>query len=722
MLARPRPPVPSRALLTALALCALAGSAHASAPAAASAPASASAPAPASTVPLIPRAVLFGNPEKAAGSLSPDGKQIAYLAPVNGLLNVWVAPVDDLTKAKAITNDTARGIRQFFWAFTSTDIVYLQDKGGDENWKVFVVDLATGKERDLTPFEDIKGPDLKPIMLPSGQPMRPAAQIEGVSHLTPETIVIGLNNRDPRYHDLYTCNIKTGALTLKQQNDGYAGFMLDDAYNVVYALKPNDDGSQACLKAVAGKPGEFAEDFVIPFEDANTTAPIGFDKAVTKLYMRDSRGRDTGALVERDLATGKMTTIIGNDKADAGTVLVHPTENTVQAVSFNYDKPTWTLIDRTLERDWQFLTKELGSTDFNVSSRTLDDKVWTITVGYDDRPATTYLYTRGDATNKPSLKKLWVNLPALENAPLVKMNPVVIKARDGLDLVSYLTLPPDSDTDADGKPEHPVPMVLFVHGGPWARDNWGLSASAQWLANRGYAVLQVNYRGSTGFGKKFVNAANKEWAAKMHDDLIDAVDWSVKNKVAIKDKIAIMGGSYGGYATLVGVTFTPDVFAGGVCIVGPSNLVTLLNTIPPYWSSGLAMFKRQVGDHQTEEGREFLKSRSPLTFVDKISKPLLIGQGANDPRVKQAESDQVVAAMDSKKIPVTYVLYPDEGHGFARPPNRISFNAVTEAFLAKVLGGRAEPVGNDFKDSSITVPHGVEFVPDIKAALPSAGK
>jgi len=297
------------------------------------------------------------------------------------------------------------------------------------------------------------------------------------------------------------------------------------------------------------------------------------------------------------------------------------------------------------------------------------------------------------------------------------MHARVLKSRDGLDLVSYLTLPPGVDPDGAGKPRQPVPMVLDVHGGPWGRDDWGFNPTHQFFANRGYAVLSVNFRGSTGFGKAFVNAGNREWAAKMHDDLIDAVDWAIAEKIADSKKVAIFGGSYGGYATLVGMTFTPDKFACGVDIVGPSNLVTLLNTIPPYWEPGVQMFKDRVGDHTSEDGKKFLRSRSPLTYADRISKPLLIGQGANDPRVKQAEADQIVGAMKEKKLPVTYALFPDEGHGFARPENRLAFNAVTEAFLARFLGGRYEAIGDAFSGSTITVPTGAADVPGLSAKL-----
>jgi dipeptidyl aminopeptidase/acylaminoacyl peptidase len=315
------------------------------------------------------------------------------------------------------------------------------------------------------------------------------------------------------------------------------------------------------------------------------------------------------------------------------------------------------------------------------------------------------------------LTELYVSRPELVGAPLQTMHTLEIKSRDGLTLPSYLTLPPGSDTNSDGRPETPVPLVLLVHGGPWARDDFGYNPYHQWLANRGYAVLSVNYRGSTGFGKSFIEAANLEWAGKMHDDLIDAVQWAIDQKVSPADKIAIMGGSYGGYATLVGLTFTPTTFACGVDIVGPSNLETLLKTIPPYWTAGIQQFHRRMGNPNTPEGLALLKERSPLYKAGNIVRPLLIGQGANDPRVNQAESDQIVTAMQQKGIPVTYVLFPDEGHGFARPDNNIAFNAVTENFLATCLGGRAEPIGATIKSSSAQVPVGAAFTPGLEAAL-----
>jgi dipeptidyl aminopeptidase/acylaminoacyl peptidase len=666
-------------------------------------------------VDLIPRDVLFGNPDKAAGRLSPDGKHVSFLAPVDGVLNVWVGPADDISKARPITRDTVRGIRQYFWAYTNNHILYLQDKGGDENWKVYCVDLATNQEKDLTPFETIPGPDGEPIVI-QGKALRPSARIEAVSEKFPEEILIGLNNRDPRFHDVHRVNITTGEMTLVQRNDRFAGFLTDDDYRIRLALEMTPDGGMQIHKAVPG--AAQAEGMALEFEpwqkiaqeDTLTTATLGFDLSGDVLYMTDSRGRDTGALTAVNLITGEQTVLAASDKADAGSIIVHPTRKHVQAVSFNYLRNEWKVLDPAIEPDLAYL-KTVADGEILVTSRTFDDKRWTVAYILDDGPARTYLYDR-DA-KKATL--LYTNRKALEGLPLAKMHPVVITSRDGLDLVCYLTLPVGSDTDGDLRPDRPLPMILNVHGGPWGRDTWGYHPEHQWLANRGYACLSVNFRGSTGFGKKFVNAGDREWAGRMHDDLIDAVNWAIEKGIADKNRVGIMGGSYGGYATLVGLTFTPDVFAAGVDIVGPSNIVTLLNTIPAYWQPMIELFAKRVGDHRTEEGRKFLESRSPLTYVDRIKKPLLIGQGANDPRVKQSEADQIVEAMQAKNIPVTYVLYPDEGHGFDRPENRMSFYAVTEAFLAQHLGGRYEPIGDDFENSSIQIPVGAEHVPGLES-------
>jgi dipeptidyl aminopeptidase/acylaminoacyl peptidase len=643
---------------------------------------------------LIPRDVLFGNPDRASPHVSPDGKLLSFLAPVDGVLNVWVGPVDNPKEAKPVTADKKRGIRIHMWAYTNKHVLYLQDADGDENWHVYKVDLQGNKTTDLTPLKKVQ------------------ARIDAVSHKIPEEVLVSLNDRDATLHDVYRLNILTGEKKLLQKNTGYAGFVIDNDYNIRLAIKFTPDGGSAYDKP-DGK-GGWKEYLKVPQEDSLTTTPAGFDKTGEVLYLVDSRKRNTGALTALSLQNDKQEVVAENDKADAGEVMTHPTENTIQAVSFTYERQHWTFKDMAVEQDFKTL-QQVTDGEVNVVSRTKDDSHWIVAFLMDNGPVRYYHY---DRTSKKSTF-LFTNRTALETWKLQKMHPVTIKSRDGLDLVCYLTLPPGSDMEGKGRPGKPVPLVLDVHGGPWGRDDWGFNATHQFLANRGYAVMSINFRGSTGFGKKFVNAGDKEWAGKMHDDLIDAVNWAIAEKIAPKDKVAIMGGSYGGYATLVGMTFTPDVFACGVDIVGPSNLVTLLKSIPPYWKPILDLFKARVGDPATDEGKKLLEARSPLNRADKIKKPLLIGQGANDPRVKQAESDQIVKAMQEKKIPVTYVLFSDEGHGFARPENRLAFYAVTEVFLAKNLGGRYETIGNAFRRSTIAVPTGANDIPELAGKLGS---
>jgi len=664
---------------------------------------------------LIPRDVFFGDPDRAAVQISPDGKNLSWLAPVNGVLNVWVAPRSDLSKAKAVTGDTTRPVRRYFWAFDNQHIVYLQDAGGNENWHVFSVDLAKGETKDLTPKPKVQ------------------ARVEAVSYKHPHEIVIGLNDRNPQLHDLYQVNLETGAMKLLEQNPGFLGYSIDDDFDAKLAVTMTPDGGMKVLqKAPPKKAKKKADDkataalafpgwkelYTVGPEDSLNTSPIDFDKRGRHLYMWDSRGRNTSALVSLDLKTGKIKVLASDPKADGSGVLLHPTKKTVEAVSFTYDKRTWKVLDARMKKDYAALAK-LSDGEPQVTSTTLDMKTWVVAYLVDDGPIRYYLYDHKH--RKGSF--LFTNRAALEKLKLAKMHPEVVKSRDGLDLVDYLSLPPASDPDGDGKPAAALPTVLLVHGGPWARDNWGYNPLHQLLANRGYAVLSVNYRGSTGLGKAFLNAGNKEWAGKMHDDLIDSVNWAVAQGIAQKDKVCIMGGSYGGYATLVGLTFTPDTFACGVDIVGPSNILTLLASIPPYWKPMQDVFKTRVGDWTTPEGKKMLLDRSPLTHVDAIKAPLLIGQGANDPRVKQAEADQIVHAMKAKKIPVSYILFPDEGHGFARVPNKLAFFAAAEAFLSAHLGGQYEPAtAEQLKGTTMKVPDGAYGIPGFPALMSSMGQ
>ncbi|MGC4002603.1 MAG: prolyl oligopeptidase family serine peptidase [Pirellulales bacterium] len=514
-------------------------------------------PAP-KTFELIPREKLFGNPDKAAARMSHDGKRLSFLAPVDGVLNIWVGPIDDPSAAKPVTADKKRGIRSYFWAFTNEHLLYTQDADGNEDWNVYCVDLKSGETKNLT--------DLK----------KTRAEIESVSHKFPTEIIVGLNDRNPEYHDLYRLNFTTGEKTLIQKNDDYAGFVVDEDYKIRFASKMTEDGGSQLYKNDGD--GKWSDFLKIPMEDTLTTQPAGFDKTGEILYLIDSRGRDTGALKTWNLKDNDEKLVAEDPRCDVGGIMSHPTDNTIQGVSFTYDRTIWKFFDKAVEEDFAAL-KKIADGEITVASRTLDDQKWIVAFLMDVGPVRYYVYDR--ATK--DAKFLFTNRKSLEGLPLQPMQSHVIPARDGLNLVSYLTIPPGSDTNGDGIPEKPVPLVLNVHGGPWVRDGWGFDPESQLLANRGYAVLNVNFRGSTGFGKEFANAGNKQWALKMHDDLLDAVDWAVARKVTEDGKIGIMGGSYGGYATLVGLTVTPDKFACGIDIVGPSNILTLLSTIPAYW-------------------------------------------------------------------------------------------------------------------------------------------
>jgi len=647
----------------------------------------------AQAAPLIPRDALFGNPTRAAGQVSPDGKWLSWLAPKDGVLNIWVAPADNPDAARAMTSATDRPIRQHFWSPDSRAVMYIQDKGGDENFLLYRIDVTSGEETTVTPFENTR------------------VEIIGASATIKDKLLLGINNRDPQWHDVYLLDTATGKLELVLENNAYAGFMADDNLTLRMAMQQNDAGGTDYFRVEDGKVG--AEPFEsTAMEDSLTTSPAGYTTDGRTLYWIDSRGRNTAALFAQDTATGERRLIAEDDKADIGNTLRDPETGEIEAYAVNYLTTEWTATDPETRASLDWLDERLDG-EFGINSRTDDDSIWIVWNDPLTKPTATFIYDRKAATLTP----FYVSRPELEGMPLQPMHAIEIASRDGLTLPSYLTLPPGSDADDDGKPDTALPMVLLVHGGPWARDGYGFNSAHQMLANRGYAVLSVNFRGSTGFGKDFLNAGNKQWGLKMHDDLIDAVNWAIGEGIAQGDKVAIMGGSYGGYATLAGLTFTPETFACGVDIVGPSNLETLLSTIPPYWGPMVKLFHERMGDPNTEEGRAILRAASPLYKADQIKRPLLIAQGANDPRVKQAESDQIVGAMKSAGIPVTYVLYPDEGHGFAKPANNIAFYAIAENFLAECIGGRAEPLGDALEPSTAEIIEGEEHVKGLQAAL-----
>lgn len=623
--------------------------------------------------PLIPRETLFGNPERVSPQLSPDGTRLAWLAPDSkNVLQVWVKTVgkdDD----KVVTADKKRGIRQYLWAENSKVLLYLQDSDGDENWHVYGVDLASGTVRDFTPGEKLQ------------------ARLTATDPNFPDEVLVSLNKRTPTLHDVYRLNVNSGSLTLDTENPGdVLAFAADPKFQIRAAQIATPEGGVEIRirdEATSSSPWKtwmkVGPDEILDFEDFTADG-----KSAT---IRSSIGSDTARVVERSLASGDEKVIAASNQVDAGNALIHPTKHNVQAVSFAPGRATWTVIDPDVKADFDGIAK-LHDGDFAVVNRDTADKHWLVAFTSDRGPIRYYAWDR--ASQKGTF--LFVHQPKLEGLKLAAMKPIAITTRDGMTMNGYLTLP-------EGVPPKDLPLVLMVHGGPWGRDSWGYNPYAQWFANRGYACLQVNFRGSTGYGKKFLYAGNKQWGLKMHDDLIDASTWAVKQGYANPKKIAIFGGSYGGYAALAGVTFTPDFFACAVDIVGPSNLKTLVGSIPPYWKPMRSLFDVRMGNVDDARDAELIKAASPLFKADKIVRPLLIGQGANDPRVKQAESEQIVAAITKSGGKATYVLYPDEGHGFRRPENSIDFNARAEAFLGKHLGGRVEPMQGDKYPGSTAV-------------------
>ena len=645
------------------------------------------------TVQLISREVLFGNPDKSSVALSPDGTKISYLAPVDGVMNAWVGPVDDPSAAEPVTNDTFRGISYYGWTYTNEHILYRQDQEGDENWRIYSVNLNTGEIIDLTPLEGV------------------TAAVFSISSNFPEEIIVGLNDRIPQLHDLYRINISSGERTLILENPGFASFIMDMDYNVRFGTRVTDVGETEYM--TPSENGSWESFMKVPFDDTATTGLIWIDKTGKTVYITDSRDRDTSALYALNIETGNRTLIAEDLSADVSDIMIHPTNRTVQAVAFTYERKYWQFVNESIIQDLEYL-KTIADGEVGILSRTLDDRYWTIYYLMDNGPIKYYFYDRKEG----EARFLFTNRIELEDLPLSMMHSVVIESRDGLDLVSYYTLPVGSDPDGDGYPDNPLPLVLVVHGGPWFRDSWGYSSLDQWLANRGYAVLKVNFRGSTGFGKSFLSAGYGEWGRKMHNDLIDGVEWAINKGIADPNKVAIFGGSYGGYSTLWGMINTSEYFACGVDVVGPTNLTTCFEAMPLYWEPQIEQMVRRIGvDFRTEEGKAYLDTISPITYVDRIEKPLLIVQGANDVRCLQEQSDQIVEVMQKKNIPVTYLLYPDEGHGLVRPENDMSFTAVSEIFLSEFLGGRYESVGDDFDGSSITVPVGVEYVPGLAKVL-----
>ena len=621
--------------------------------------------------PLIPRAMFFGNPERAYPQLSPDGRQLAWLAAdTNNVLQIWAQTLGE-DDSRIVTADKKRGIRFYAWARNSRMLLYLQDADGDENFQVHGVDLDSGNVRNFTALQGVK------------------AELVATDKKHPDEILVALNARDRATFDVHRLDLRTGALVLDTQNPGDVVQWVEDAKFQIRGavVQTPDGGTEIRIRKSVKAPWQtllkVGMEEILEF--------IGFSGDGRSVYLRTSVGRNTAALVKRNIANGKEEVLADNPEVDAGEVVMNPDSHVVEAVAFSPGRQSWKVLDRAVKEDFDGIAR-LYDGDFSLITRNDDDDVWLVTFVAD---RSSVRYYRWDRKTKRGTF-LFSARPKLDALTLAPMKAVSFPARDGLMLHGYLTLP--VGVEARG-----LPMVLNPHGGPWARDEWGYNPYVQLYANRGYAVLQVNFRGSTGYGKAHLNAGNRQWGLKMHDDLIDAVNWAVKQGLADPKRVGISGGSYGGYCALAAVTYTPEVFACSVDIVGPSNLKTLIQSIPPYWKPLRALFDKRIGNIDDPADAELIRKASPLFLADRIVRPLLIGQGANDPRVKQAEAEQIVAAIEKNRGKVVYVLYTDEGHGWARPENRIDWICREERFLADHLGGRCEEVPSDRHPGSSAV-------------------
>ena len=625
-------------------------------------------PAHAQAPPLIDRELFFGDPEISGAQISPDGAYIAFIKPFKGTRNIWVKrTADPFSSAKPITAETARPIPGYFWSRDGKYILFVQDKGGDENYNVYAVNpadsAAAGQEvpaaRNLT--------DLKKVR----------AFIYDVPRTEPDAIYVGVNDRDPAWHDLYKVKLSTGERTLVRKNtDRVTGWFFDMKDQLRLATRSAENGDTEVLRVDANGLTKVYSCSV--FE---TCGPVRYHKDGERTYFVTNKGSDLD-LVRLELfnpATGKEEVVESDPlkRVDFGNASFSDVTDDLIATSYDDERERIYWKDKNYEADYKLLQKQLPGKEIGFGSATKDEKLVIVAANSDTDPGSTYLFDR----NTKKLTLQYRIREKLNRDYLAPMKAVSYKSSDGLDVPAYLTLP-------QGVAAKNLPVILFPHGGPWARDSWGYNSFAQFLANRGYAVLQPNFRGSTGYGKKFLSAGNKEWGQKMQDDVTWGAKYLIAQGIADPKRVGIMGGSYGGYATLAGVTFTPDLYAAAVSIVGPSNLITLLESIPPYWEQIRKVFYERMGDPNTPEGKAQLERQSPLNSAAKIKTPLLVVQGANDPRVNKRESDQIVIALRDRGFPVEYLVAPDEGHGFARPVNNMAMFAASEKFLAKYLGGR----------------------------------
>ncbi len=652
---------------------------------------------------LLDRELFFGDPEISGAQLSPDGRYVTFMRPYEDVRNIWIKRKgESFDDARPLTADD-RPVPGYFWSRDSSYVLYVQDRGGDENFHVWAVDVSaeidddTGvpPARNLTDVDGVR------------------AMIYALPRPTPDRILVGLNDRDPALHDVYAVSIATGERELLIENhDNVAGWTADLQGNIRLATRQTGEGGTEVLRVEDGELGESV--FECSWQE--TCGPLNFHPDGERVWFQSNKGEDvdlTGLYV-MDLASGDIELFERDPEGevDFSGAIFSPATDELLATVYVGDRPRVYPQDEDFAADLEFLRDNLPEGEIGISSMTADERLALVSLSRDVDPGTVYLFDRAERT----VEEFYRGRPEIDPGQMAEMQPIRYTARDGLEIPAYLTVPRGID------PEN-LAVVALIHGGPWARDTWGYRAQVQFLANRGYAVLQPNFRGSTGFGKAFLNAGNNEWGDAMQDDITDGVNYLIEQGIADPERVCIMGGSYGGYATLAGMVFTPDLYACGVNIVGVSNIITLLNSIPPYWGPIREMFIRRVGDPETEEGREQLERQSPINHVDNIASPLLVIHGANDPRVRQAEADQIVVAMRERELPVEYIVAPDEGHGFRGLENRMAMFARTEEFLGTHLGGRhqegmAEHIGERLAE--ITVDVDTVELPDLADELAAA--
>jgi dipeptidyl aminopeptidase/acylaminoacyl peptidase len=660
--------------------------------------------------PLVPFESYLLKPSYEAPKISPDGKHIAVMGQIDGVSNLMIAEVDQPTSLRPLTHERGRGLQAhtiwdeptFRWAENSRDLFYIRDDKGDENWVLYSLDTTTGASRRLTPAQGVRVRGLQ------------------TSAKFPDEVLFGMNDKAPAQLDFYRANARTAEIRHVAAAAPYFLKLFDNDFKerVAIALDTKD---LARVIFVRASDGTWKESNRVMPEDAEALSANHINDVggavITgdglKLLAFSSQGLDTTAWVSFDLATGKRD-IIGLDKrVDVKRALVDPATLAPQAYMYNFTTAEWAALNPALQKDFDIL-RAMNLGEIEVESRSHDDRTWIVSFTRPDYPVRYFLYDR----NSGKTVALAVSTPQLASLKLSNMYPLVIKSSDGFDLVSYIAYPSWVKRDAQGIPSTPQRLITFVHGGPSdERAQFGFAPLLQWMTNRGYAVFVVNFRGSPGFGKAFMNAQHHEWGGAMNRDVLEQVRYLVDKKIADPKRMAVFGGSYGGYETLVAMTLTPGVFACGDAVVGPSNLETFVDpkTLPPDWSPD-SLFAL-LGDPRTEAGRKLLKERSPFNFAGQTKGAMLIVQGAHDVRVPTREAEQVVAAMQKAGTQVTYLLYPDEGHGIIRTENNRSFLAISEVFFGQCLGGRYSPLSQELEGSSVKVPAGIEHIRGLKETL-----